>query len=108
MTLGQIKKNSCYMTQAVVKDTQYQLVTMGYIDQCLAEFMGGKWGELSKADIEANYMELEDGEGICFAKYKKQYSLKDDIYIVAHFSESQPGEDHNYTAIMYSSEYWGE
>lgn len=56
-------------------------------------------------DTDANNAELEAGEGRIVARYKAKYSLEDDIYIIACFSQEIPGIDANHVMIMYVTEY---
>lgn len=100
MILSDIMKNPVLQTKGIAADAD-----PAYLKQCLDLFFSGQYGEIPAEDTEANNMELESGEGRILARYKKAGRLKEDIYIIAHFSKSNPDMEANHTIILYRSEY---
>lgn len=106
MTLEQIKKLAVCQTSGVAADIQDNPAALKYVIQCLQRLYGGDYGEVPAGDTDANNAELAAGEGRIVARYKAAYSLREDIYIIAVFSESMAGNiDANNIMILYVSEY---
>lgn len=104
MTLDDIKKLELLQTRAIANDTKDQQ-THAYIASCLQALYKGDYGAIPPEDTDANNIELASGEGRIVARYKAKYSLKDDIYIIACFSQEMTGVDANHIMIMYVTEY---
>ena len=91
---------------AAVAEAAKDPATMEYLQMCLTLFFSGMYGEIGPEDTELNEEELRAGEGRILARYKAQEKLQDDIYIIAYFSQSNPGNmDYNNTTILYCGEY---
>lgn len=104
MTLEDVKKLDLLQTRGIAADTKDEQ-THAYIVSCLQAFYSGNYGAIPAEDTDANNAELEAGEGRIVARYKAKYSLEDDIYIIACFSQEIPGIDANHVMIMYVTEY---
>lgn len=104
MTLDDIKKLELLQTRSIATDTKDQQ-THAYIVNCLQALYKGDYGAIPPEDTEANNAELATGVGRIVARYKANYSLKDDIYIIACFSQEIQSIDANHIMIMYVTEY---
>lgn len=104
MLIQEIRKNPVVATAAIAA-TMEGAPTRAYILRCLDLFFNGDYGETPPQDIEANNIELQAGAGRIVARYKAAEDLKKDIFIIAHFSDQEQGNDYNYTTIMYTDEY---
>lgn len=104
MLIQEIRKNPVVATAAIAA-TMESAPTRAYILRCLDLFFNGDYGETPPQDIEANNIELQAGTGRIVARYKAAEDLKKDIFIIAHFSGQEQGNDYNYTTIMYTDEY---
>lgn len=99
-------QNSTIVQTATVAEATKDPKTLYYVQTCLDLFFSGMYGEVPEEDTEQNNAELEAGEGRIVARYKKEEKLTDDIYIIAYFSESNPGDiDFNNITILYTWEY---
>ena len=105
MRAEDLQKNALVSTAAVaaaMKDP----ATADYIQTCLSLFFSGMYGQMSPEDTELNEEELRAGEGRIMARYEAQENLREDIYIIAYFSASNPGNvDYNNTTVLYCGEY---
>lgn len=105
MRAEDLQKNATVATAAVMeamKDPE----TADYIQMCLSLFFSGMYGKMSPDDTELNEEELRAGEGRIMARYEAQGNLREDVYIIAYFSESNPGDiDYNNTTVLYCGEY---
>ena len=73
---------------------------------CLSRFYQGDWGDVPTEDKEANDNALTAGEGRIVARYPKSATLQNDVYLIAYFSESNPGDvNYNNITVMYVNEY---
>ena len=107
MTLADIKKLPIFKSQAIAASEQADKGdTHNYIVDCLTALFYGDYGNVPQEDTDANNNELVAGEGRIVAKYDKKYSLLEDIYIVALFSQSNADRlGDNRIMILYDSEY---
>ncbi len=105
MRASDLQKNETVATAAVMeamKDPE----TLDYVQMCLSLFFSGMYGKMGPEDTELNEEELSSGEGRIMARYEAQGKLREDVYIIAYFSESNPGDiDYNNTTVLYVSEY---
>lgn len=105
MKPADLRKNATVQTRAVA-EASADPKTADYLRDCLLLMFSGMYGEIPEGDAAANNEELAAGEGRILARYRKQGKLKEDIYIIAYFSASNPGDiDYNNTTILYCSEY---
>ena len=105
MKASDLQDNMVVQTAAVAEAAK-DPATLGYLQTCLALFFSGMYGEISDEDVGYNEEELAAGEGRVVARYKAQDKLEEDIYIIAYFSQSNPGDlDYNNTTVLYVSEY---
>lgn len=105
MTAAELQRNYTGQTRAI-SEASKDPATMAYLRDCLLLMFSGMYGEMPADDIAANDEELAAGEGRIIARYKRQGKLTEDIYIIACFSASNPGDiDYNNNMIMYCSEY---
>ena len=63
------------------------------------------YGVIPPEDTDANNADLKAGEGRVLARFREYGKLEGDIYIIAAFSQGNPGKDYNNTTILYCSEY---
>ena len=83
--------------------------TSDYLGDCLNELYEGSDGLIDDEEHEANEADLARGCGKVVAKYPAHGHLLENFYIVAYFDEAAiRDENHNYTLIMYVSEYDNE
>lgn len=78
------------------------------ITMCLNRFFAGDFGEIPEKDAQANRDNLENEAGRIIGRYNPggdMEALLKPIYIMAYFSETEPGEDYNYTSVLYVSDY---
>lgn len=105
MTAADLQKNFTGQTRAIA-EASTDPETAAYLRDCLLLMFSGMYGEIPAEDTAANNEELAAGEGRILARYKRQGKLTEDIYIIAYFSASNPGNiDFNNTMILYCSEY---
>lgn len=104
MTLREISNNPITATAAVAAAME-AAPAHAYILHCLDLFFSGDYGATPAEDADANKGELQAGTGRIIARYQAAEGLKTDIYIIAYFSDQEPGRDYNYTTIMYTREY---
>lgn len=105
MRAEDLQKNALVSTAAVAAAAK-DPATMDYLQTCLSLFFSGMYGQMSPEDTELNEEELRAGEGRIMARYEAQGKLREDIYIIAYFSESNPGDiDYNNTTVLYCGEY---
>lgn len=105
MRAEDLQKNALVQTAAVAEATK-DPATLEYVQMCLDMFFSGMYGKMSPDDTELNEEELRAGEGRIMARYEAQGKLREDIYIIAYFSESNPGDiDYNNTTVLYCGEY---
>jgi hypothetical protein len=105
MTLDEIRQKKVFQTRGIAEAIKEKPSSYRYVLQCLQRLYNGDYGEIPAEDTDANNAELEAGEGRIVARYKAKYSLEDDIYIIACFSQEIPGIDANHVMIMYVTEY---
>ena len=104
MTLEQIRENPIAATSEIAKAMQ-DPPAHAYILHCLDCFFTGNYGAMPAEDTEANNRELQAGTGRIIARYKAAEGLREDVYIIAYFSDTEQGNDYNYTTVMYTGEY---
>lgn len=105
MRASDLQKNIVVQTAAVAEAAK-DPATLDYLQTCLALFFSGMYGQIPAEDTELNEEELKAGEGRIVARYEAQGNLAEDVYIIAYFSASNPGDlDYNNTTILYCSEY---
>ena len=107
MTLADIRKLPVFKSQAVAAAEQADKGdTHNYLVDCLTALFYGDYGNVPQEDTDANNNELTAGEGRIVAKYDKKHALKEDIYIVALFSQEHADKlEENRIMILYCSEY---
>lgn len=105
MTLAEIAKNPIVSTAALAETMQHNDKVFSYISDCLRKFYSGDYGVTPAEDIAANNAELAAGTGRAIGHYRALPKMEDDIFIIAVFDASTPGEDSNNTCVMYCSEY---
>ena len=104
MTLEQISKNEIVATAGVagaIRDAR----TLEYVNDCLKRLFSGDYGMIPAEDAEANAAEIRTGQGRIIGRYEQAHGLKDNILIIAYFSDTYKGIDYNYTTVLYPSEY---
>ena len=105
MRASDLQRNAL-VTTAAVAEAAKDPATLDYIQTCLSLFFSGMYGKMGPEDTELNEEELRAGEGRIMARYEAQDKLREDVYIIAYFSESNPGNvDYNNTTVLYVSEY---
>ena len=99
-------QGNALVTTAAVAEAAKDPETLDYIQMCLSLFFSGMYGKMGPDDTELNEEELRAGEGRIMARYEAQGKLTEDIYIIAYFSQSNPGDiDYNNTTVLYCGEY---
>lgn len=99
-----LSRNPIFLTEAIARAAE-NINTAGYLSFCLKAFFSGFYGDICRGDVKANAKELDAYEGQIVARYKKTGSLREDIYIIAHFSRINPVNlDLNNTLILYVTE----
>lgn len=105
MTLQEIRNNPITTTVGVAA-AMVDAPAKAYILHSLDRFFAGDYGETPAEDIDANNKALHAGTGRIVARYQAAEGLRQDIFIIAYFSDQEPGNnDYNYTTVMYTSEY---
>ena len=105
MTLADIRELPIFKSQAVALADQDK-DTHNYLVDCMTAMFSGDYGMVPPEDTDANNKELADGEGRILAQYGRKYTLAEDIFIVALFSEKEADRlGDNRIMILYCSEY---
>lgn len=102
--LRSLTKHRIVATRATGKAIE-DPATAVYIYGCLDACFSGDYGMMEPEAIDSNDLELASGEGRIMARYEQREQLREDVYIIAYFSEAEPDEDNNFTEILYVSEY---
>lgn len=102
--LRSLSKHRIVATRATGKAIE-DPATAVYIYGCLDACFSGDYGLMPPEDVDSNDLELASGEGRIVARYEQREQLREDVYIIAYFSEAEPDEDNNFTEILYVSEY---
>lgn len=105
MTLEEVRRKNSIGIAGAAKVAAEKDRPLHYIFQCLARFYRGDYGVIPPEDIAANNAELAAGEGRIIGKYQAAEGLKEDIFIIAYFSDQHVETDYNYTTILYTSDY---
>ena len=99
-------QNNTIVATAKVAEAGKNPETHSYLITCLQLFFSGMYGGIPEEDVLTNEAALKSGEGRILARYEAAEQLENDIYIIAYFSESNPGNiDFNNTTILYVDEY---
>lgn len=104
MTLEQISTNELAITAgagAAIRDEN----TRKYIFDCLQRFYSVDYGMIPAEDAAANNAEIEAGQGRIIGRYEQAHTLRENILIIAYFSDNNRETDYNYTTVLYPSEY---
>lgn len=106
MTLNDImNRNPLYIAGGATAAAEIP-AARDYILQCVRRFYSGDYGAIPPEDIAENNAELAAGEGRILARYEAGQGLKENIFVIAYFSERHPeSDDYNYTSICYTSDY---
>ncbi len=105
MTLQEIKQNPIAATAGIAA-AMVDAPAKAYILHCLDLFFDGEYGETPAEDIDANNKALHAGTGRIVARYQAAEGLRQDIFIIAYFSDQEPSDpDYNNTCVMYTGEY---